>query len=88
MNTELRKARNVKAMLRRKFTKFSSNTSWVAYKKQRNYVTKLRRKSLNEYFRMNCNNTSGNTFWSSVKPFMSDKAHFQNGNISLFENIL
>ena len=39
MNGELRRAINVKRMLKRKFTKCNSNMNWVKYRKQRNIVT-------------------------------------------------
>ena len=86
MNSELRKACNVKAMLRRKYLKFQTPKSWELYRKQRNLVSKLRAKSINNYFAMNCNNVSGNAFWNSVKPFMSHKSHSKNEYISLYEN--
>ena len=54
MNTELRKARNVKAMLRRKYDKYPTNFAWEQYRKQRNLVTKLRKKSIKQYFSNNC----------------------------------
>ena len=87
MNTNLRKARNVKAMLRRKFDKYPTNRNWEDYRKQRNYVTKLRKISIRQYFERNCNlNTSPVHFWNAIKPFMSNKLSSQNENISLFEN--
>ena len=46
MNGELRRAINVKRMLKRKFTKCNSNMNWDKYRKQRNIVTKLLKKSL------------------------------------------
>ena len=39
MNGELRRAINVKRMLKRKFTKCNSNMNWDKYRKQRNIVT-------------------------------------------------
>jgi hypothetical protein len=37
-------------MLRSKFEKYKTNKTWEAYRKQRNLVTKLKRKSVNTYF--------------------------------------
>ena len=48
MNGELRRAINVKRMLKRNFTKFNSNMDWDKYGKQRNIVTKLLKKSLQQ----------------------------------------
>ena len=87
MNTELRKARNVKAMLRRRYNKFPSNSNWERYRIQRNLVTKLRKKSINTYFSLNCNVKNQRTqFWKAIKPFLSQKSTSQNGCISLFES--
>ena len=88
MHSELRKARNVKAMLRRKHTKYPSNSNWENYRKQRNYVTKLRKKSIKCYFSNNCNidKTSSTQFWRVIKPFMSHKSSSQNGCITLFDD--
>ena len=49
MNGELRRVINVKRMLKRKFTKYNSNMNWDKYRKQRNIVTKLLKKSLQQY---------------------------------------
>ena len=50
-------------------------------------MTKLRKKSIKEYFISNCNlNRSPKHFWNTIKPFMSTKYSSQNGNITLFEN--
>ena len=48
MNGELRRAINVKRMLKRKFTKCNSNMNWDKYRKQRNIVTTLVKKSLQQ----------------------------------------
>ena len=73
MNGQLRKAINVKAMLRRKFDKCSDQNNWNKYRMQRNLVTFLKRKSIKEYFNKRCNGqTNGKQFWDTVRPFMSD----------------
>jgi hypothetical protein len=46
MNRELRKAIYKKQMLRSKFEKYKTNKTWEAYRKQRNLVTMLKRKSI------------------------------------------
>ena len=45
MNTELRRAINVRNMLRRKYDRCKIPRNWSKCKNQRNIVTKLRRKS-------------------------------------------
>ena len=52
MNGELRRAINVKRMLKRKFTKCNSNMNRDKYRK-RNIVTKLLKKSLQQYMQKN-----------------------------------
>jgi exonuclease III len=74
MNGELRRAINVKAMLRRKFNKCKSIHTWSLFKHQRNHVTSLKRKSLIQYFNNRCNSSvNSKQFWNTVKPFFSDK---------------
>ena len=85
MNGELRRAINVKNMLKRKFDKFSNKTNWNKYKLQRNLVTKLRKKGINVYLQMKCNtDVKGNNckgFWDTVKPLISSKCGIRNDNI-------
>ena len=85
MNSELRRAINVRNMLHRKFNKCKSTNHWNAFKKQRNIVTKLRKKSIGVYLKTNCNVNNGKLFWDTVKPLISDKAKNNNTNISLLE---
>jgi hypothetical protein len=87
MNGVLRKAINVKAMLRRKFDKFNSDFNWAKYKKQRNYVNALKRTSMQKYFEERCSkSTNARDFWQTISPFMSNKNCDSDGNISLYEN--
>ncbi len=73
MNGQLRKAINIKGMLKRRYDTFKKT-----YRKQCNLVTKLKHQSLGWYLNKNCkNNHNGDnqqtkTFWSSVSPFMSE----------------
>ena len=50
MNSELRKAIYKKKMLHNKVKKIKNKATWEMYRKQRNYVTKLRKKSIHLYF--------------------------------------
>ena len=57
-NTELRKAQNVKAMLCRRYRARPSWKAWERYRKQRNLVIKLWKRSINEYFNKNTDTSS------------------------------
>ena len=76
MNGNLRKAMNVKNMLRRKYYQSKTPTAWNTYRNQRNLVTKLRRQSIRLYVSEKCNgeNINGKEFWRTVKPLISNKA--------------
>jgi hypothetical protein len=87
MNRELRKDIYKKQMLRSKFEKYKTNKTWEAYRKQRNLVTKLKRKSINTYFQESC--TGGQKskhFYTTVKPFLSKKSTCSQQKIVLVEN--
>ena len=87
MNGNLRRAINVKAMLKRKFDKYKSQDSWEKYKRQRNQVNRLKRESMLYYFKERCNGTNNaHEFWKTISPFMSNKNSNSNCNIPLFEN--
>ena len=87
MNDALRKAINVKGSLRRRFNKTKSNYTWRKYRNQRNYVTKLKRSSLQKYFNKECNEQSktNKTIWNVVRPFISNKGNMHYQDISLYE---
>ena len=46
MNGELRRAINVRNMLKRKYTRVKTAANWNSYRKQRNLVTRLHKNSL------------------------------------------
>lgn len=79
MNGELRKAINVKGMLMRKRDKFPSKSNHMAFARQRNLVTHLKREAMKVYFDEHCNNNSNQnkTFWKAIQPFLSDKCRSQ-----------
>ena len=87
MNSKLRKAINVKNMLWRKYNKIRSRINWERYRTHRNYVSKLRKQSMNSYLVNKCNGpTTGREFWNTVKPLISTKNMSSNDNIMLMEN--
>ena len=89
MNGELRKAINVRNILHRKFLKTRSSQDWNKYKKLRNFVTHLRRKSILQHISLKCNKnigSNGREFWKTIKPIMSFKGRNMSNNIILLEN--
>ena len=84
MNGELSRAINVKRMVKRKFTKCNSNMNWDKYRKQRNIVTKLLKKSLQQYMHKKCNEAvNGGDFWKTVKPLIYSRGINKDDNIFL-----
>jgi hypothetical protein len=76
MNAQLRKEIYKKRMLFNKHTKTRSQDSWDDFKRQRNYVTLLKRKSIRKYFLDRCTRgQNSKDFWPTVKPFLSKKHH-------------
>lgn len=76
MNGELRRAINVKAMLRRKFDRNRNDgAAWERYRKQRNLVNRMKVQSIKKYFDDRCTpiaNGNGREFWDTIRPFISD----------------
>jgi hypothetical protein len=86
MNGPLRKAINVKAMLRRKYDRFKDRKSWLKYKAQRNHVNSLKRQSVTKYFNQRCNEiVNSKSFWKTVRPFMAEDSA-SNTAITLLEH--
>ena len=54
MNRELRKAMYNKKMFYNKYLKNKNSKTWDEYRKRRNLVNKLKKKSLNNYFQERC----------------------------------
>jgi hypothetical protein len=86
MNGELRRAINYKNMLRRKYERNNNKVYWERYRKFRNHVTCLRKKSKSQYLKQKCNDAKASkTFWSVVKPLISDKCKASQENVILSE---
>ena len=84
MNGNLRKAINVKHMLKRKYDKNDNSSNWNKYRKQRNLVTKLRKHSINNYIKNKCNSnkcSNSREFWTCVKPLISHRNNYFCDNI-------
>jgi len=87
MNSELRKAINVKNMVKRKYYKCKNNENWLRYRSHRNTVTNLRKKSMRIYMQNKCNSAkTGGGFWEAVKPIISHKSVKKDDNIMLTNN--
>ena len=84
MNSKLRKAQFARNMSRNKFRRFGKS-HWEENRKMRNYVVKIRKMSLKNYFTKQCEKQDKN-FWHTVSPFMSDKKYRNCRNITLNEN--
>ena len=86
MNGELRRAINVKNRLKRKYDRVKTSNNWIKYKKQRNLLTKLRKKSINNYIQGKCNTSNSRNnkeFWDILKPLISQKNKNNSGDIIL-----
>lgn len=72
MNSELRKAIYKKKILHNKYKKFKNSRNWELYRKQRNYVTKLRKQSIQLYFFERCSGgQSQRTFGLPLSHFLA-----------------
>ena len=87
MNSELRSAMHKKHMLYSHFTKNKNAKTWDKYRRQRNLVTKLKKKSMKNYFLERCTGGCKNSnFWSTMKPFFSKKCYGGEQKIVLCED--
>ncbi|XP_062612802.1 uncharacterized protein LOC134274545, partial [Saccostrea cucullata] len=87
MNKELRKAIYNKKMLHNKYQTCRSSKNWEAYRVQRNYVTKLKNKSVNNYFLERCTGgPKSKDFWPTIKPFLTNKGSCAQKDTVLLEN--
>ena len=74
-------------MLQNKFNKFKTQRDWENYRKQRNLVTSLKRKSMNKYFIERCvGGCKSKSFWPTVKPFLTNKGTSVSKDTILCEN--
>jgi hypothetical protein len=70
-----------------KFQKCNNDKNWRAYAIQRNYVTNVKRQSLNTYFIERCEGRpKSRDFWPTMKPFLTNKGNTTTRNTILCEN--
>ena len=86
MNKTMSKAIMTRSRLENKFLNNSTEEYKINYNKQRNYCVNLLRKiKQNYYANLDITNITDNkTFWSTVKPFLSDKSN-TGKNITLID---
>ena len=84
MNKYLRKCIMKRSELENKYYKNKTNENLKAYKKHKNFCSKLYKKERKKFYtKLNTKNVTDNKlFWRTVKPFLSDKTP-TNSNITL-----
>ena len=84
MNSSLRRAIHKKNMLYNSYRKGKVN--WETYRKQQNLTTAINKQSKAAYFSERCDGgPKKQTFWKTIKPFITDKNAFHNNKIILQE---
>ena len=59
---------------------------WDTYRKQRNLTTAINKQSKSAYFQERCDGgPKKQSFWKTIKPFISDKGNFSSSKINLHE---
>ena len=87
MNGEWRRVIYKKNMLKNNFFKFKSQSCWEAYRKQRNYHTRLKKISIKKFFGERSDGGSkSQNFWKTIKPFLIKKSGSGDTDIILLEN--
>ena len=79
MNTTLRKAIMRRTQLQNKFYKSKKHYDFIAFKKQRNYVSRLCKKQRKKFYKNIDLNvfTNNNTFCKNINPLFFDKCNTQ-----------
>lgn len=87
MNKTLKQAIYKKRMLQNKYFKCKNAKNWENFRQQRNLVTSLRRKSINQYFIERCvGGSKCKNFWPTIKPFLTNKGTVVQKDTILNEN--
>jgi len=75
MNSELKSLMYKKRMAQNAYWKYKgSNSLWDSYRKIRNEFVRKSKLSRQEYFRTKCQNgAKDQTFWQTIKPYITDK---------------
>ena len=84
MNKLLRKEIMKRSRLKHRYNKTRLEADLTAYKKQRNLVVNMNRKSKTEYLKSNSpNDRSSKNFWDFCKPYFTDKGIIIDDKIKL-----
>ena len=87
MNKNLKQEIYKKKMLFNKFQKCRSSRNWENFRKQRNLVVSMKRKSMNKYFIDRCvGGCKSADFWPTIKPFLTNKGNKISKDVILKEN--
>ena len=87
VTNELRKEICHRSRLRNKARKEGTAASRIAYKKQRNKCTKIRRNNIKLYFEKISNNgTNSKSFWKTINPYLNNKGSHGKEDYILEEN--
>ena len=87
MNKNLKQEIYKKKMLFHKFQKCRSSRNWENFRKQRNLVVSMKRKSMNKYFIDRCvRGCKSADFWPTIKPFLTNKGNKISKDVILKEN--
>ena len=87
MNNVLKQAIYKKRMLFNRYQKCRTSKNWEKIRLQRNYVTTVQRKSINQYFIERClGGCKTKDFWPTVKPFLTNNGTIVNKDTILYEN--
>ena len=88
MNKNLKQEIYKKKMLFNKFQKCRSSRNWENFRKQRNLVVSMKRKSMNKYFIDRCvGGCKSADFWPTIKPFLTNKGNKISKDVILKENM-
>ena len=87
MTNALRREIKHRSRLRNKARKENTATSKIAYCSQRNKCTKLRRESINAYFKKGLSmGRNSKSYWKTISPFLTKKGTHGNEDYILEEN--
>ena len=91
MNSELRKEIHKKSMFSNKYFKMGRTHSlWEQYRRSRNRATKLKAKSMNEYFSKKCSKSclrkNPKDFWNTIKPFISNRSNTRDSCFTVLDD--
>ena len=85
MNSAFRKSQYKRNMITNKFKRFGKQY-WEENRRARNHVVKIRKQSIQKYFKDRCAKNDRN-FWATLSPFFSDKRFRDRQNMTMWKPI-